>query len=157
MATIADAIKSGRLAPYLLPEWERRSPIRNLYVRPEFFDWADSNAALMDMKLGKGGRDRLEHLEQLFCDFRCSQRPGAGDLKRMMPTSDGVWKMHPYGLRIYGWFPEKGTFAVVTGALVEDTKSTKGLNDQKLDEVLSFISQNKLTGHVILGDINAVL
>lgn len=157
MATLSDALKNEVVSLYLLPEWEGRSPIRKLYVTPEFFDWADEHPKLMDKKLGKAGKDRLEHLEQMFCDFRCAKRPGAGDLRRLIPNSAGVWKMHPYGLRVYGWFTARSEFVVVCGAIEEDTKSDKKLNDEKVKEVKQFIAKHELSDYVVLGDINAVL
>src|SRR5260221_8152569 len=52
----------------------------------------------------------FDHLEQTFCDFRCSPRFTAGDLKRMMPTAKGIRTMRPPKLRIYGWCPKPHAF-----------------------------------------------
>jgi hypothetical protein len=105
-----------------------------------------------------GGRTLAEHIEQMFCDLRCSKRPAAGDLRRMMPNNKGVWKLHPTKTRLYGWAPKQDCLAVVTGALESATKDkTKGrINDQKRDEVLTFIKSHGLKQHVLLGDILAI-
>jgi hypothetical protein len=89
MATLEDAVKAQVLELYRLPDWEQRLPIRLLWVAYELWDWTDNTGALHDMALGVGRRTLFEHLEQTFCDFRCSPRFTAGDLKRMMPTAKG--------------------------------------------------------------------
>jgi hypothetical protein len=154
MATIEDDLKTSGLELYSLPEWERRQPIRQLWVHPDFWDWFDKTNELHDDKIG--ARTLAEHIEQIFCDIRCSKRPGAGDLRRMMPNKQGVWKVHPAKTRLYGWAPKTDCLAVVCGALESETNDkTKGpINDQKRDDVINFIKVHKLS--VKLGDILAV-
>jgi len=156
MATIGDAVAAGKLVVFTVPDWETRLPIRPLWVTPELLQWADNTPDLHDLRLGVGGRTMFEHLEQFLCDFRCSKQLHAGDLKRMLPNKKGVWKMHPFGLRIYGWAPAAHQFAAVTWARVEDTKADKSLNDAKRDEVLEFVRANGLLRTIMYGDINAV-
>jgi hypothetical protein len=74
----------------------------------------------------------------------------------MMPNRNGVWKMHPFALRIYGWAPAVHQFAAVGCALERETKSDKRLNDVKRDEVLAFVKANGLGRTITYGDINAV-
>ena len=131
-------------------------PIRSLWIAHEFWDLFDAIPELHDEKLAQGHRTFGEHIEQMFCDFRCAARPAAGDLKRMMPNAKGVWKLHPAGARVYGWCPRPHSFVVVTLALVQATKDDHKLNNHKRDEVLAFIKAHKLTAHVVRGDINAV-
>jgi hypothetical protein len=157
MATISAAINKGTLDEFKLPEWELREPLRPLLVSPELFQWVDENERLVDGTLMIGGRTPFEHLVQSFCDLRCSERPGAGDLKRMTPTKHGVWKLHPPLLRVYGWFYEPFHFAAVSAALLADTKTDKRLNDQQRDYVRRFLSRNQLTETVLLGDHREVL
>lgn len=95
-------------------------------------------------------------MEQALADMRCSERPSCGDLRRMMPTKNGVWSLHAAGSRIYGWVPRPNAFVAVTFALERDTKSDKSLNDRKLKQVLMFIKANHLEKAVLLGDISAV-
>jgi hypothetical protein len=157
MATVEDAVAAKVLEPYRLPDWEVRLPIRPLWVAFEFWDWADGRNDLHDMAVGVGRRTLFEHIEQMFCDFRCSQRFSAGDLRRMMPDTKGIRKMHPPKLRIYGWCPKPNNrFVAVAGALEWETKSDKKLNGKKRDEVLSFIKTHKLEPTVLLGDNLAV-
>jgi hypothetical protein len=156
MATLEDAVKAQVLELYRLPDWEQRLPIRLLWVAYELWDWTDNTGALHDMALGVGRRTLFEHLEQTFCDFRCSPRFTAGDLKRMMPTAKGVRTMRPPKLRIYGWCPQPHAFVAITGALEVDTHSDKKLNDKKRDEVLSFMKIHKLEHLVLRGDNLAV-
>jgi hypothetical protein len=156
MATIADAVAAQVLEPYELPDWEKRLPIRSLWVSYAFWDWADSKEELHGKSLMVGRRTPYEHIEQMFCDFRCSSCFPAGDLRQMMPNSKGVRKMHPPHVRIYGWAPQPHAFVAVTGALETETKINKKLNDKKRDEVLSFISLHKLEHLVLKGDNLAV-
>jgi hypothetical protein len=101
MATIEDAVKAEVLEPYQLPDWESRLPIRPLWVAYVFWDWADKDE-LHNVAKGVARRTLFEHVEQMFCDFRCAPRFPAGDLRRMLPTEKGIWKMHPPKVRIYG-------------------------------------------------------
>ncbi len=156
MATIERMIATKILHPFELPSWEGRLPLWPLYVSDDFSKWARAKKELDDPLFARGGRSLREHLTQAFCDFRCSRRPPAGDLRRMTPNSRGIWKMHPVGLRIYGWCPALRSFAVVAGALESETKANRSLNDQRLRDVLTFINANGLGDSVIIGDILAV-
>jgi hypothetical protein len=156
MATIRDIVNKGELELFQLPDWESRLPINPLYIPPSFLKWIDQTKELSDEKLKIGPRTLLEHLEQTLCDFRCSDRPSAGDLKRMMPTKHGIWKLHPNGLRLYGWCPAPMAFVVVTGALESESKTNKKLNDVNRDTVREFIKTHKLDGSVVRGDILAI-
>lgn len=156
MATLDDDLKASGLELYELPDWESRMPINQLWIAHSFWKWFDDTAELDDPKFRVGSRTLAEHIEQLFCDLRCSERPGAGDLRRMMPNKKGIWKFHPQKTRLYGWAPKEGCLVVVSGALEADTKDkTKGnINNQKRDEVLAFTKANKLP--VKVGDILAI-
>ena len=156
MATLGDAVAAKVLEPYQLPDWEARLPIRPLWVAYELWDWIDGKDELHDVGLGVGRRTIFEHLEQLFCDFCCSPRFAAGDLRRIMPTAKGVRKLHSPKLRIYGWCPGPHSFVAVTAALETDTKTDKKLNDDKRNEVLSFIKTYDLEHLVLKGDNLAV-
>src|SRR4051794_18928911 len=127
MATIAEALVRGTLEDFELPDWEARLPIRPLHVTPELFNWAEAKPELRDETLAVGRRTLFEHLTQMFSDFGCSQRPSAGDLRRMMPTARGIWSMHPVGLRVYGWCPAPSTFGAVPAALELETKQDRRL------------------------------
>ncbi len=153
MATIAHAIARLALERFPLPEWERRLPIRPLWVNPTFWDWADWNP---ELETKEGPKTLYEHMEQMFIDFRCSETFGAGDLRRMIPNTSGVRTMRPAKLRVYGWCPAAHQFVVVCAALESETKADKSLNDKKRDEVLDFIRRNDLGDHVLLGDARAV-
>lgn len=160
MTTIAGAVKSGLLELYRLPVHETRMPRWPLWIAGEFWHWHDGKDELFDEKMLFGRRTMAEHIEQLFCDLRCSKRPGSGgDLRRLMPTAIGVWSLHVPGVRLYGWSPEVGAYVIVTGALESETKSPrkpqeKSVNDARRDEVRSFFHKHKLP--VLLGDIHAV-
>jgi hypothetical protein len=111
-------------------------------------DWAYGAPELNDMAHAQGRRTLCEHLIQMLCDFCCDQRVHYSDLKRMLPTSGGIWHMYPPGLRIYGWVPAPNAFVAVTGALAGATKSDRGLNDRKRDEVVAF-ARNAALSHTI--------
>jgi hypothetical protein len=152
MATIAAAIAKLALEPFSLPDWERRMPIRSLWLCPEFWDWA----VRPELQVKDGPKTLYEHMEQMFCDFRCSEIFGAGDLRRMLPNKSGVRTMRPPKLRLYGWCPAAHQFVLVCGVLESQTKTDKSLNDRKRDEVIDFIRRNELGAHVLLGDASAV-
>jgi hypothetical protein len=156
MATIDDMVRAGVLEPYELPEWETRQPFNRLWVAQDFWLEFDAMVVLHDASVLIGRRTIGEHIELLLNDFRCSKRPSAGDLKRMTPTSDGVWKLHPPGARVYGWCPFPESFVAVTLATEQATKSDKGLNNQKRKRVVNFVKTNGLQTSVVYGDILAV-
>jgi hypothetical protein len=156
MATIADALRAAVLEELQLPEWEPRLPERPLFVTPNFLDWADDTPQLHNTKLAVGGRTLFEHLVLALCEFRCASHPHAGDLRRLMPTKKGLWKMHTQGLRLYGWCPGKHQLAIVTGALEFETKADKTLNGKKVQEVEAFIKKHNLSGTILRGDTLAV-
>ena len=154
MATLSDIVAKGALAIVPVADWESRLPMHALYWTPDLATWVTTTAELHTSKVG--GRTPFEHLQQTVADFRCSKRPPAGDLRRMMPTKHGIWKIHSVGLRIYGWFPALRTFAAVTAALEKDTKRDPRLNDRKLDDVRQFLKKHELEGSVQYGDILAI-
>lgn len=156
MATLEQAVAACVLEVYDLPDWEQRLPLRRLWVACELWDWIDGTDQLHNMAFAVGRRTLFEHLEQMFCDFRCSPRFPAGDLRQMIPNPKGIRKMHPPKLRIYGWAPAKQAFVAVCAALEMDTKTDKSLNDKKRDEVLRFIRKHKLEHTIVKGDNSAV-
>lgn len=156
MATIANIVQTKIVEVYQLPSWEPRLPLRQLWVAYQFWDWVENTIELHDDSFKSGGRTLFEHMEQIFCDFRCSKRIGAGDIRRMVPNVDGIRKMHPVGLRIYGWAPEKDSFVAVTGTLESVTKRDKMTNDNKMKCVLDFIKSNNLKHTVTQGDNSVV-
>src|SRR6266403_1956759 len=103
MATLSSALSRGVLERYIVPEWEVRPQLRPAYTAPELTQWADSTLELVDEAAKIGRRLLIEHLEQLFCDFACSERPPAGDVRRMIPTGRGILSVHAPGVRVYGW------------------------------------------------------
>jgi hypothetical protein len=154
MATIADALRERVLEEYRLPDWERRDPIRSLYVSPALMQWLEDKGELHEKKLKEGGRFLGEHVEQMLCDFRCAERPAAGDIRRVRPTGDGVLKMHPLGSRIFGWCPAKGEFVAVTAALKSETRADPKLNHSKRKEVLAFAKAHGLSATILRGETN---
>lgn len=157
MATIEEAIAKGCLDLFELPEDDERLPVRPLYVTQAFLDFADNTNAMHEPKFGKGGRTIFEHLLQALCDFRCGTRPaGAGDLRRLMPTKNGIWSFHTVGLRTYGWCPAPHAFVAVISALETDTKTDRSMNDKKLAQVLTFAKTHDLAGTIKLGDLLAL-
>lgn len=157
MATIQQAIKKGVLEPFALPDWETRPSQRPLYVSPELYNWTDNKPELMSEAHKVGNRLLVEHLVQTLCDFRCADRPGAGDLRRVQPTKHGVWKLHPPKLRVYGWFCAPKQLVLICGALEDETKLDRTLNDKKRDEVRDFAKVHHLEETMMKGDARAVI
>ncbi len=153
MATIAEVIRRQTLREYVLPDWETRLPLRRLLYAPALLHWADATPALVDEHCAVGGRLLIEHLEILLCDFRCAERPPAGDVRRMIPTARGVLSIHAPGLRVYGWSSEPGELVTITAALERDTKADGSLNDTKRNEVLDFIRIHDLEQTIRRGQI----
>jgi len=158
MATIDQAVTQLVLEAHRLPDWEVREALHLFWVGKHFWDEFDDEPRLHSKNYAVGGRTLGEHIEQTFCDFRCSPRPPAGELRRMTPNSDGVWKIHPQRTRVFGWCPGPRSFVAVTLALEEDLKAKNGQNlyDVKQREVLDFIARHRLESTVLRGDINAI-
>ena len=156
MATIFEVVRGGHLAEFELPEWEKRYPQRTVLVAPDLWKWMDGCSKAYDGSLLVGARTPEEHILQFLSDLRCAARPGTGDLKRMMPTSNGIWKGHPPSARIFGWFYQPYHFAAVSAALEVDLKSEKGLYGTHMTGVAHFLSRFDLEHTVVMGDIRAV-
>jgi len=156
MATIDEVVLSGVLEVYEVPDWESRLPINRLWVSRDFWTEFDAMDGLHDNPFAGSRRTIGEHIEQAFCNFRCGERPGAGDLKCMVPSGKGVWKLHPPGARVYGWCPFQRAFVAVTVAVASDTKTDRTLNNRKQRVVSDFIRDNKLQQYIVRGDILAV-
>lgn len=144
------------LAEFELPEDEDRCPIRPFFVATAIFDIVDGDARYYDGSIKEGGRTPLDHLQQLFCDHRCAVRPRVGELRRLQPTRDGVWKAHPPLLRVFGWCWALHSFLPVSVALEADLKADKTLYDDHLRGVLDFIKMHKLQDLVLRGDALAI-
>ena len=154
MATVINIMRCTAIGEFGLPAWEDRSPVRPLWVAEELFAWADNTMELHRTRIG--GRSLFEHLEHMFCDFRCSPKINHADLKRMLPTRDGVWHMYPAGLRVYGWCPSPNSFVAVTAATAAATKTDPTLNDTKRDHVLRFARRHGLSSTIQTGDFLAL-
>lgn len=156
MTTIQAALRSGVLEEFRLSEWERRDPLRPLYVAGELFDWVESNEDLHIAKWGNrtGGRTRYEHLEQMFNDFRCDVRPLVGDMNRVQPTKQGIWKMQCPGLRIFGWVPAPHSFVAVAPEFADAThgKGAGARIDELVRDTLKFAADHGLESTIIKGD-----
>jgi hypothetical protein len=151
MATLFAALRRGVLDEFSLPDWEVRPKVRPVYVAPELQQWVDSTPELLAQTIGS--RLLIEHLEQLFCDFSCSERPPAGDVRRMMPTSQGILSVHAPGLRVYGWCCAPGRLVATDAALERATKADKTLNNRKRDGVLAFVRVHNLEQTIIKGEL----
>lgn len=157
MATILDAVRSCCVEVYEKPIWEHRLAKRSIYVRPEFWNWVDNDERLHDDAHSQGGRTLFEHLEQAFCDHMCSAKGlGHGDLKRVSPTREGIWKIHSIGLRTFGWCLESGDFVVVCGGLIGDVKGPPPLYDVYKQKCLDFAKAESLEQTITLGDYLAI-
>ncbi|MEY9110432.1 hypothetical protein ABH999_006628 [Bradyrhizobium yuanmingense] len=158
MATVEDDLAAAGLELFELPEWETRLPVRQLWIADSFWKWFDGTNDLHDPKIKVAGRTLGEHILLMFCSLRCSERPGAGDVKCMMPAKKNVWKLHPPRARLYAWATKPECLVVMDGALEKETKEkTHGnLNNKKRDEVVAFIKQQRLTKYVFAGDYLAL-
>lgn len=158
MATL-EALTKGAAPPvseYQLPEEDDRCAVRTLFMASEVFDTVDADPRYYDGSISEGLRTPLEHLQQFLNDLRCAARPRAGDLKRMMPTKDGIWKAHPPTLRVFGWVWAKYSFIPVSVGLEIDLKADKSLYDHHVAKVHSFIATHSLHSTVLPGDILAL-
>lgn len=153
MATLFGALRAKVLEAYRLPDWETRPIVRAAYFAPQLMQWADASAELVDDAFALSGRLLAEHLDQLFCDFRCSKRPPAADVRRVMPTGQGILSAHAPGLRVYGWCAAPAVFVGVAAALELDTKTDKALNDRKRGDVLAFARANRLEATIMRGEL----
>jgi hypothetical protein len=147
LATIAH-LRANVLQSFDIPAEVDRLPIRPLHLTMELCNWIDG--PLYQDKTKIGGRTLYEHLEQFFIEFRCDIQLHA-TLRRMMPNTKGIWKMHPPGLRVYGWVPAPHSYIAVCAAFSADTHSDKSLNGKYRDEVRDFIRQHHVT-EILYGD-----
>jgi hypothetical protein len=150
MATFEQALANGTLETVPVPSWDSRLPIRPLFASQDFLENIETDPVLHDPNLRIANLTLYEHLWQRMADFRCSVRPGSGDLHLVMPVEKGVWKMHPNGLRVFGWAPMKHSLVLINYALASKTHGTS-LVAEKRDEVLDFIKGNQLTATVQKG------
>lgn len=151
------AVRSGHLERFDVPEWYHGIPVRPLYVAPEFWSWVDDEDALHVVPRDGSRRTIYEQVEIMLADLRCAARPpGAHELRRLTPNKKGIWKLHPPGARLYGWFPAPGTFVLVSGATEADTKADKGRNASEVDKVEAFIRARGFGAFITLGDYRAV-
>lgn len=156
MATIASAVLAGILHEHFLEAPETRDPRRPLYIADVFYDWVDGREDLhaTNWHRESGGRSRYEHMQQAFADFRCNARPIVGDMRRVIPVHQRVWKIVSPGLRIFGWVPAPHAFVAVCAADAADTHGTGGgaVTAQKMQDVLNFAAAHDLTGAMLGGD-----
>jgi hypothetical protein len=151
MATLSVALRRSVLEEYRLPDWETRLMRRPLYFAPELPQWVSATPELLKQRIGP--RLLVEHFEQLLCDFCCSERPPAADVRRMTPTGVGILSAHAPGLRVYGWCCAPGRFVAIDAALETTTKFDKGLNNRKRDGVLAFAKKNGLQSTIMKGEL----
>jgi hypothetical protein len=159
MATVYQLLRSGDIERYQLPQWETREPIRELYGIPELFDWVMENPIMQDESDKKGGKDRLEHLQALFSEFRCDKQPGGGNLRRVNPSGEGVFKLQPYGARVFGVFIEPKVFIGVCAIVSEEGhgKNAKQTYTEMRTQVLNFVKKHNLQDEILKGEIYEVL
>lgn len=155
MATIQDALRTGAIKLHQTSEWESRAAVRSLYVAEDFWEWTDSVASLHTMK--SGGRTLYEHIEQGLNDMLCARRPSGGDLNRIDPHRDGIWKLKVEGVRIFGWFCAQNEFVVVAGELKTELKAAPKLHDALQKKVMQFARRHGLTDTILMGDLKDVL
>lgn len=158
MATLSGLTKGSAppVSEYELPEEDDRCAIRTLFMATDVFETVDADPRYYDSSILEGLRTPLEHLEQFLCDLRCAARPRVGDIKRMMPTKDGIWKAHPPTLRVFGWCWDHYCFIPVSVGLEVDIKADKTLYDVHVAKVQGFIAQHSLQSTVLPGDILAL-
>jgi hypothetical protein len=158
MSTIAKCVRNGQLELYDVPSWEHRTPIREAYVDPALWQWVDAqDEPFFTPQARLGRRSSYEHLLIMLNDFRCAERPpGAAELKRMLPTGRGVWKLHPPSLRIFGWVPEADRFVAVCARTEAELKHDSALYQEALDTVVRRRKSMGLDSDYINGDYRAI-
>ena len=157
MATLLDAVRGRHLEIFEVPEWDNRMPVRQLYVAPALWDWIDNEPRAHVATADRGGRSPFEHMDQMFSDYRCDPRAlRHGDLKRMQPTSNGIWRIHPPGLRVFGWVAVQQAFVAVRAVMEADLKDGTLSYDDQRAAVLDFARVHDLEHTIIRGDYLAV-
>jgi hypothetical protein len=157
MATLLDAVRNDVLEKYEVPDWDKRNPVRQVFTAPALWDWIDNEPRAHVATAKRGGRSPFEHLEQMLSDYCCEPRAlRYGDLKQIIPTGDGVWRIHPPGLRVFGWIAANQTFVAVSAAMKSDLVSKTETYDQHRRTVLSFAIANGLEHTILRGDYLAI-
>lgn len=156
-ATISKVVRSGHMEMFDVPEWHHGMPMRPLYVASTFWKWVDGCDALHVIPTKGSRRSIWEQIELHLAELRCAERPpGADELRRLTPTRSGIWKLHPPGARLYGWFAKPHTLILVGGATEKETKLNKSRNASEMKNVSAFIAKHDFKAHIVRGDYRAV-
>ena len=153
MATINDLVRARSLKLYEPPDWwTGGSPVRPLWYTEGFSEWVDTTEELHDTAAGEGGKTLGEHMDISLSEFRCAKVLHSSELRRTQPTRNGIWRILPPKLRLFGWCPWPHAFVLVAGALETQTHADPQLTDRKSAEVVDFIRENGLQNQMVLGD-----
>lgn len=153
MSTIEQLVEGKILVPWEISEWERRTPLRSFLHTPELLKWFRDTPRTHDRSIVKGGRTPWEHYQLFFNDVCCARRPCVGDMKRLEPTKNGLWKAHPPTLRVFGWCYAKDSFVGITAALEVEIKDRENTITYKSEtsKVESFIKKHNLEHTILRG------
>jgi len=67
----------------------------------------------LEPELGDGKQSPIEQIDDLFHDFVSGADLAYYERSHsMMPTDRGIWELKTPDARLFGWFPQKGTFIV---------------------------------------------
>jgi hypothetical protein len=148
-------LRTQRLELLDVPEWDARTPFREVYVSEEFWTWVNSNDYLHEHLIGR--RTIYEHIEAMLLDFRCANRPpGGSELRRMNPHPDGVYRLSPAGSRVYGWMPEPNCLVVVCADTEKAFKSDRSLYETHRQRVVQFRKDHGVDVGYVTGDYRAL-
>lgn len=91
-------------------------PERRVYVSEDFEDWVCD--VLPNVSRDRGGLAPHEQVDELLNEFVLG-RPLAYEVGRKVldPVTNYVWELKTADVRVFGWFPKKGTFVAVCGEL----------------------------------------
>jgi hypothetical protein len=123
MATLEHLWAEGTLIRFEADLEPREMPNRIIYMAAEFDAWIED--ILYDEQPDDEDRaiDPYEQVESIFDDFVKGRPMVYGVHKKLLrPETKGVWSLRTPDVRVFGWFPARGTFLAVCGDMKRNLK-----------------------------------
>jgi len=138
MATLEHLWADGTLIKFEADLEPGTMPNRVIYMAPEFDVWIED--VLYDEPPDDKDRaiDPYEQVESIFDDFLRGRPMVYGVHKKLLrPEMNRVWSLRTPDVRVFGWFPARGTFLAVCGDMKRHLKKPTAYREH-IDRVTAF-------------------
>ena len=116
MATLAQLEEAGRILRHDGGLDDDEQPERILYLAPGL-EWFTEQVLAPIRRRGRN-LTPYEQVAQTFYEFVVGNvLPYGHRLHKLDPLASHIWELKTVDVRIFGWFPRRGTFVAVTGAM----------------------------------------